>query len=83
MLEVKGKYNEAKIFTDVVDSASISQIQKILDQEFVAGSRIRLMPDVHAGVGCTVGLTMTITDKVVPNFVGQIKRKACGAAEIR
>lgn len=70
MLDVKGKYNEAKIFTDVVDHASVSQIQKILDQEFVSGSKIRLMPDVHAGVGCTVGLTMTITDKVVPNFVG-------------
>jgi RNA-splicing ligase RtcB len=28
------------------------------------------MPDVHAGAGCTIGTTMTITDKVVPNLVG-------------
>ena len=66
MIEIKGKYNEAKIFTDVVDSASIAQVQELCNQEFTAGSRIRLMPDIHAGAGCTIGTTMTITDKVVP-----------------
>ena len=70
MIEIKGKYNEAKIFTDVVDSASIAQVQELCNQEFTAGSRIRLMPDVHAGKGCTIGTTMTITDKVAPNLVG-------------
>ena len=70
MIEIKGKYNEAKIFTDVVDSASIAQVQELCNQEFTAGSRIRLMPDIHAGKGCTIGTTMTITDKVVPNLVG-------------
>lgn len=65
MIEIKGKYNEAKIFTDVVDSASIAQVQELCNQEFTAGSRIRLMPDIHAGAGCTIGTTMTITDKVV------------------
>ncbi len=70
MLTVRGKYNEAKIFTDVVDQASIAQVIALCSQEFAAGSRIRLMPDVHAGMGCTVGTTMTITDKVVPNLVG-------------
>ena len=70
MLTLRGKYNEAKVFTDVVDQASIAQIIELCSQEFAAGSRIRLMPDVHAGIGCTVGTTMTITDKVVPNLVG-------------
>ena len=70
MLEVSGKYNQAKIFTDVVDQASIAQVIELCNQEFTAGSRIRLMPDVHAGAGCTVGTTMTITDRVVPNLVG-------------
>ena len=70
MIEVKGKYNEARIFTDVVDSASIAQVQELCNQEFTAGSRIRLMPDIHAGKGCTIGTTMTITDKVAPNLVG-------------
>ena len=70
MIEIKGKYSEAKIFTDVVDSASIAQVQELCNQEFTAGSRIRLMPDIHAGAGCTIGTTMTITDKVVPNLVG-------------
>lgn len=70
MLEVSGKYNQAKIFTDVVDQASIAQVIELCNQEFTAGSRIRLMPDIHAGAGCTVGTTMTITDRVVPNLVG-------------
>ena len=48
MIELKGKYNEARIFTDVVDEASISQVLLLLNQEFVAGSKIRMMPDIHA-----------------------------------
>lgn len=70
MIELKGKYNEAKIFTDVVDEASVSQVLLLLNQEFVQGSKIRMMPDIHAGAGCTIGTTMTITDKIVPNLVG-------------
>lgn len=70
MIELKGKYNTAKVFTDIVDDASISQVILLLNQEFVSGSQIRLMPDIHAGAGCTIGTTMTISDKVVPNLVG-------------
>lgn len=70
MFEIQGKYNNAKIFTDVVDQNAISQVIELCNQEFCKGSKIRLMPDIHAGAGCTVGTTMTITDKVVPNLVG-------------
>lgn len=70
MLEVSGRYNSAKIFTDTVDQASIAQVILLCSQEFTQGSRIRMMPDIHAGAGCTVGTTMTIRDKVVPNLVG-------------
>ncbi|RKI43292.1 RNA-splicing ligase RtcB [bacterium D16-51] len=70
MIELQGKYNTAKIFTDIVDEASISQVLLLLNQEFTSDSKIRLMPDIHAGSGCTIGTTMTITDKIVPNLVG-------------
>lgn len=70
MKEVKGKYNTAKIFTDVVDGKSIEQVKLLCDQEFAQGSKIRLMPDIHAGAGCTIGTTMTIIDKICPNLVG-------------
>ncbi len=70
MIVLNGKYNEAKIFTDAVDEASESQVRLLLDQEFTRGSRIRMMPDIHAGVGCTIGTTMTVADKIVPNLVG-------------
>ncbi len=70
MQEVKGKYNTAKVFTDVVDEKSLRQIKGLCDQEFTSGAKIRLMPDVHAGAGCTIGTTMTIKDKICPNLVG-------------
>lgn len=81
MIEVQGKYNKAKIFTDVVDSSSIAQVLELCNQEFAAGSRIRMMPDIHAGAGCTIGTTMTITDKVVPNLVGV--DISCGLETVR
>ena len=70
MFILKGKYNEAKVFADTADATSVSQVLLLLDQEFVSGSRIRMMPDIHAGAGCTIGTTMTVTDKIVPNLVG-------------
>lgn len=70
MQEVKGEYNTAKVFTVVIDETSLKQIQLLCNQEFTAGEKIRLMPDVHAGAGCTIGTTMTIKDKIVPNLVG-------------
>lgn len=70
MFEVKGRFNTAKIFTDVVDDVSVGQVIELCNQEFCRDSQIRLMPDIHAGAGCTVGTTMTIKDKVVPNLVG-------------
>jgi tRNA-splicing ligase RtcB len=70
MIEVKGKYNTAKVFTDNIESEALDQIMELCNQEFVKDSIIRIMPDVHAGAGCTIGTTMTISDKVVPNLVG-------------
>lgn len=70
MIKVKGKYNSAIIYADNVEDKVINQIKTLLDQEFVRGSKIRIMPDVHVGIGCTIGTTMTIEDKIVPNLVG-------------
>ena len=70
MLEITGKYNTAKVFTNSLDESSLCQIETLCSQPFVKGCKIRLMPDVHAGAGCTIGTTMTITDKIVPNMVG-------------
>jgi len=70
MKEVKGKFGFAKIFTEVIDESAENQIKELCDQPMSEGAVIRIMPDVHAGAGCTIGTTMTITDKVVPNLVG-------------
>lgn len=75
-----GKYNQAKIFTDKVDNTTIGQVINICNQEIFKGSKIRIMPDCHAGKGCTIGTTMTITDKIVPNLVGV--DIGCGVAGI-
>ncbi len=70
MIELQGKYNTARVFTDNVEQEAVSQIIHLLNQAFAADSQIRIMPDTHAGAGCTIGTTMTITDKIVPNLVG-------------
>ena len=70
MRTVTGKYNTAKIFTDLVDENSIEQVKGLLDQPFVENQTVRFMPDIHAGAGCTVGTTMTVKDKICPNLIG-------------
>ena len=67
---IPGKYGSASIFTDSVEPAAYSQILNLMNQPFASGTRFAIMPDVHAGIGCVIGLTMKITDKVVPNLVG-------------
>ena len=70
MIEVYGRANVARCFTDELASDAREQIRCICDEIAFKDSKIRIMPDVHAGKGCTVGTTMTIKDKVVPNMVG-------------
>ncbi|MCQ4637709.1 RtcB family protein [Anaerovorax odorimutans] len=70
MIEVQGNYNTALCFCAELEKSAKGQIKAVCDQEVFAGSKLRIMPDVHAGMGCTIGTTMTITDKVVPGMVG-------------
>ena len=70
MLEIKGKINTAICYANIIEEEAIEQIRRMCDYEFTEGSKIRIMPDVHAGSGCTIGTTMTVIDKAVPNIVG-------------
>ncbi|MCD8369902.1 MAG: RtcB family protein [Clostridiales bacterium] len=70
MLEIKGKVNTAVCYAKIIEDEAIEQIRRMCNQEFTRDSRIRIMPDVHAGKGCTIGTTMTVVDKAVPNIVG-------------
>ena len=70
MLEIKGKVNTAICYAKVIEDEAIHQIRRMCDYDMTADSKIRIMPDVHAGNGCTIGTTMTIVDKAVPNVVG-------------
>ena len=70
MFEIHGKYGTAKIFSSIADADSVRQVVSLLNQPYVEGSKVRMMPDIQAGIGCTVGTTMTIKDKVCPNIVG-------------
>ena len=70
MMEIKGQVNTAICFAKVIEDEAVEQIRRMCDYEFTAGSQIRIMPDVHAGKGCTIGTTMTVKDKAVPNIVG-------------
>ena len=65
MLTLQGKYNTAKIFTDTVNTESIGQILTMLNLASLEDTVIRIMPDVHAGEGCTIGTTIALKDKVI------------------
>ena len=69
-MEINGAFANAIVYTDEIESSAIGQIQALCDQPFAAGSKIRIMPDVHTGKGCTIGTTMTVGEYVVPNLVG-------------
>lgn len=70
MFEIKGKINTAVCYATVVEETAIEQIRRMCDYALTENSKIRIMPDVHAGKGCTIGTTMTVKDKVCPNVVG-------------
>lgn len=70
MIAIQGTCNTALCYTGELDRTAAGQIKAVCDQPAFAASKIRIMPDVHAGRGCTIGTTMTITDKVVPGMVG-------------
>lgn len=67
---IKGKFDTAKVFTENIDDATMEQIKSFLDQQFVTGANVRIMPDCHAGKGAVIGTTMKIKNKIVPNLVG-------------
>lgn len=70
MIEIIGAHNTALCYTSQLEETARNQIQAVCDRPEFAGCQIRIMPDVHAGMGCTIGTTMTIQDKIVPGMVG-------------
>lgn len=70
MIELVGQWNTAICYTNQLEQQAAEQICAVCNQRAFADSKIRIMPDVHAGIGCTIGTTMTITDKIVPGMVG-------------
>lgn len=59
-----------KIFTKNIEEQAINQINELLKQETFKDSKVRIMPDVHAGKGCVIGFTGNLGEKVIPNIVG-------------
>ena len=70
MVTVQGAHNIAICYTDELEPAAAAQIKAVCDQAEFSGCKLRIMPDVHAGLGCTIGTTMTVRDKIVPGMVG-------------
>ncbi len=70
MYKIKGKYNETVVYASTAEAKAVEQLQTLCDMEVYKDSKIRIMPDVHAGAGCTIGTTMTLHGAVTPNMVG-------------
>ena len=69
-MEIAGKFSTAICYAKVIEPEAVEQIRRMCDYPFTECAKIRVMPDVHAGAGCTIGTTMTVHDKAVPNVVG-------------
>lgn len=69
-MKLQGEYGTAKVFVKDLEDGAKDQIINLLNQEFVQGSKVRIMPDVHQGMGCVIGFTADMGDKVIPNIVG-------------
>ncbi|MGM0396191.1 MAG: RtcB family protein [Bacillota bacterium] len=67
---IKGKNGTAEVFTENVEEGAVQQIERFLDQDYMKGKKVRIMPDVHQGIGCVIGLTAQMEDIVIPNIVG-------------
>ncbi|MDN3451321.1 RtcB family protein [Planococcus sp. APC 3906] len=67
---IKGKYSDAKVFTQNIDDITVAQIEGFLNEEVTHNANVRIMPDCHAGVGAVIGTTMKVTERVIPNLVG-------------
>lgn len=70
MFEIQGTVTTALCYATVVEEQAIAQIQRMCSYECTRNAKVRIMPDAHTGKGCTIGTTMTITDRAVPNMVG-------------
>lgn len=70
MFEIQGTVNTAICYAKVVEDSAVEQIRRMCSFALTENSKVRIMPDVHSGKGCTIGTTMTVTDKVCPNIVG-------------
>lgn len=70
MLELQGKYNTAKVFTDNIEQEAIGQIINLMNYKVFSDAKIRIMSDVHAGKGCVIGFTASNMSRIVPAIVG-------------
>lgn len=70
MKTIGGKYSQAVVYTDNIEETAAEQLETLCSQPFAQGSKIRVMPDVHAGKGCVIGFTADLGEMVIPNIVG-------------
>ncbi len=61
---------DLKIFAQTIDAKAEKQINDLLDLDAFKDSKVRIMPDVHAGKGCVIGFTGNLKEKAIPNIVG-------------
>ena len=84
MIQIKRNNGDiVKVFAETFENEAWTQVKKLANYPAYENSVIRIMPDAHAGKGCTVGTTMTLHDKVTPNLVGVDIGSGCGAVPTR
>ncbi|CAL5971084.1 tRNA-splicing_ligase RtcB [Hexamita inflata] len=69
-MPIYGDYEMAKVYTTDVETGAISQVKKICNSIQSKNANIRLMPDIHPGIGCVIGYTSRINDYLMPGLIG-------------
>ena len=66
---IKGKYAEAMVYTDLVESEAMKQVHNMLNQPITENTKVAMMPDIHAGKGATIGTTIKFHGENVEDVI--------------
>lgn len=71
MIDFKNRIgNVAKVYAKTFEDEAYNQITRMLNYDPYLRSKVRIMPDAHAGKGCVIGTTIVLDGAVTPNLVG-------------
>ncbi len=89
MFTIEGQYTSAVIYANEISDGVKKQTLNICNHPVFKDCKVRIMPDCHEGMGCTIGFTSDLPEngEIIPNIIGVdqscgmfvVKLKKCAA----